>query len=703
MVSEGQFISLCEYLGSHYTKKGELLHDYKRIYDLKDGVFTEPYIDSVLPNKFDNRKTLPFKELCVKSDTSHDLTLIQWSFKPNEKNAESDYLTLWSYGRYNLLQLDIKENVSNDKELIRDYERSNLYKHEYKGTDIFVCYRFKDYKLDLYKYRGFIYKANDTKYDTDGKLIYPKNNTRYCKIYEINESETLKFITDSDKRQIIIYAKTEESLNAKTVTFLDNNQDKYLGDLFIRFMRKEEFKQIGIFDKDLRKNFSDIFKQGLSLDEFVKYIIHELDVDECLASRLVKDFRDSKGDIFTVQDFETETLIKIIKNSPDIRNFALSQLQGEWQESNAEKLTAAEKKLKYIENEINESLSLKEQLEHELDELRSNKSEALANISNKAHLFRTDLEACMHYLSQFMDDKHQIIHNDSYPEVVESVELKVIQSTLKCTELYSYEDACYALADNLEKYEVFDSRLSSVLAEFLMSICSLRLPLLISGPFGFEITNTIAASLYGHDVSAIDVTDRSIEELIHEINDDTSEIVLLRGVFVSGKIDMILSCLDRLEKHIVLLHPYPDDLLLSNHGYYLYLVPLCTDVFIRNEFVSKKTCSLDYARYSFEDTQTIDKTGDDTDEPSLDRAYVGALGLSPYEVCRWQAIFTRMSNLNPFEDDDIYLLFMAYPLLRCLRQLDKFEELNGQFSLSMSVLKRFFRKLSRVIAQNDAQ
>lgn len=141
-----------------------------------------------------------------------------------------------------------------------------------------------------------------------------------------------------------------------------------------------------------------------------------------------------------------------------------------------------------------------------------------------------------------------------------------------------------------DEYELLFDNLSSssevvefcdILAAFLYAAHINHIPILIAGPDGRNIADSLAMSLYATGAGCLTVGNTCDYAIAGRVEQYNEQIVLIQNMFGKGWIDILPREFDGVsEKHIIWSHPYAEDLVVEPKGLYNYMLPILSECFV---------------------------------------------------------------------------------------------------------------------------
>ncbi len=394
------------------------------------------------------------------------------------------------------------------------------------------------------------------------------------------------------------------------------------------------------------------------------------------AKQAVTEFCVHANDLIDQGDIDSEILAQIVQSHDGLRTQCEEIATEQWKQSHQIELSLAQSELREIEEKKTqielETKKFQDQIasaQSQLEKLKSDIAlyEALGNdtlqaVQKKIGDAQKDVAGFIAELSMFLprstvvaSTASSLCHYKTGFSVSEEDEPEICES---------WKDELALLQGNLS-FMSFDSNesrdLNKLLSAFLYAAYVQNIPLLIAGPYAHEFADAVSLSVTGRYAGILTLDGRCDADIIKQLKTSDDAVIVVQNAFGKDWDDNLFQSLMRLNKFIIWIRPYTEDLLIEPKGLYNYVLPLFTEHFVEtkptNPFVpgmhSKKFCQYQLQK-----------------APPNRSIMLQKLGISKLAASQLRMVLSNASTMIDSRNRDLELLFAILPFAVLTGQKD---------------------------------
>lgn len=660
--NEISFTSLCYVFKKDYDESLWL----KRIADIKNGILCKPIKSARQNNYFENRERLHHNN---GPSIIGSVGVWEWSAVPNRNNPETDYVKVnYVSGKYPVrvvvTQAETLENLA-------DQLKNNLiHSKAYMCDTLFCCKEQSGYL------KGLLCRTGD--FEFMDKSVKLKEEICVLPHYDINVSD----VFDSDDKNLCFVKKLQ--IGELTDYYLIANTQQVIKNLILKRLTWPFFKEyIGATKAEWGK--SKILLEKILSKSLYEEVSEKLKCTLEEAKQMVSGFAVRANELIDAENIEADVLARIAMNHEALRSCCEDGLSQKWREAHILEVKEAElevenkkQEFRKIEEELSSVKETKNNLLVEiettqkrldvlLDEIKRNEilgDETLVAIRKKISEAQNDMAGFIAELSVMLPQAK--ISNDS------SKSISLWNYECACVGVYSedeialnetWEDEFYSIYQNLYFSSSMDKNFIRMLAAFLYATHIHNIPLLIAGPLGRDIAESLSVSLYATEAGKLTLGNEYYNGITDDIKKYDEPLVIVQNMFSRGWNDELPQAFARINKQVIWTHPYVEDMTIEPKGLYNYMLPVFSECFV--SAISK------FDLLPSKRVENFKKYVPSKKQPLKIKAFK-QLKLSKLLMNQLTLVLSETKNIlnQPTRDMDIEILFGLLPLCVVTGRLD---------------------------------
>lgn len=340
------------------------------------------------------------------------------------------------------------------------------------------------------------------------------------------------------------------------------------------------FKQREVAKKDwqvLKEFLLDIPSTNVYQD-----IIQAYGCDAEQAAAYVEQFIQQVHSYINATDIEDEVLAAAIENHSELFERCNSIAEKKWENSNQQKIQEAQREQEKLQHQNEEQQAQLVEAKKQLEQIRVEflEKEQLANsVDDKV---TAKIEEARKNAADFISEMAFCFPTTQIPQSNPmSVQYhKGIVLNDDMTDEYStFEDLLDIIVEGLKVAGVKQNYTYSV-AAYMYSAYINKTPLLLAGPNAAEISNAFSAAMFGKMADYIDCMDGYSADIVKQILESDELLIVLNSPFENEWISRIPGIIMNAQKHIILTHPFAEDVQIEPKGLFNYCLPVLTELFV---------------------------------------------------------------------------------------------------------------------------
>lgn len=416
--------------------------------------------------------------------------------------------------------------------------------------------------------------------------------------------------------------------------------------------------------------------ERICIESIYEEVAREMACSVEQSKQAVTDFCVHANDLINQGDIDSEILAQIVQSHDGLRTQCEEIATEQWKQSHQIELSLAQSELREIEEKKTqielETKKFQDQIasaQSQLEKLKSDIAlyEALGNdtlqaVQKKIGDAQKDVAGFIAELSMFLprstvvaSTASSLCHYKTGFSVSEEDEPEICAS---------WKDELALLQGNLS-FMSFDSNesrdLNKLLSAFLYAAYVQNIPLLIAGPYAHEFADAVSLSVTGRYAGILTLDGRCDADIIKQLKTSDDAVIVVQNAFGKDWDDNLFQSLMRLNKFIIWIRPYTEDLLIEPKGLYNYVLPLFTEHFVEtkptNPFVpgmhSKKFCQYQLQK-----------------APPNRSIMLQKLGISKLAASQLRMVLSNASTMIDSRNRDLELLFAILPFAVLTGQKD---------------------------------
>lgn len=552
-----------------------------RLADIENNMLHLPYKSLYRTDSyFENRDRLFYN-----SDDGFlpECTLGIWDWKatPNRNNPDKDYVQSAINKNYTPVRVVIVQ-ANSIEDLFSMLKQGKLRTKEYRCNTMF-CFASGDKltgvvcKTDEFFFEGGVVRINESVYVLP-LYSYSRKSVFYCKEYdddpelcflkELLLNHPLEYIAVKDVAEVIKTLILERATKA----FFDEN---------IGGTRSERQTCIRLL-------------KSIGSDSIYEELSRLLCCSEEKAKLEVDKFISRASDLLETDDIDIDVLGRIAVQHDGLRQICEDTLLDEWRESHKEMIAEAEKELASVNAAIEMSkkdydiiLMQKSSLESELSRLNSEikrrealGDETLCAVRSKIADAQRDMASFIAEVSVFLPERSNTGAANNNEWYYKNADVNSYQKS-DFEYLASREDEFDLLFQNLAYTFGIEKELCSMFAAFIYAVIIYEHPILIAGPYGREIADTVSVSIFGIDSGKIQLANGANSCIVDSVANEPEQIVSVSNMFGRDWNDTLPQDFEQINnKRVIWTHPYVEDLSIEPKGLFNYMIPVFSECFV---------------------------------------------------------------------------------------------------------------------------
>lgn len=636
------------------TSVCEVIQDYdgqkwlSRLADIRNSQLERFHVADYLPKFFENRNRLYLK------DGPNDVGRIgvwNWVATPRDTDPTKDFINA-SYVT-NIAPIEIYElsNISSKEEFI-DVIKQGI-KVPSSGIETLYCMR-----VEKRKYAGIMCDVQHFR-NIDNMWII-REDTTSLPLYEIEFDDTIQI----DEHRFLKLLEVPETKNRLFI----KSPIEVIRNIILKRSSWSAMKSAGL-TKNEYKHLRDYVNE-LPNDDLYQEIANQCGGTVREAESLVQDFIDKLTTYLNSDDIESKVLESIVDSHEEFTDKYLKIVEERWKQSNALKIKEEEEKERSILQEvekkraelgdvikkINEQKAQIEELERTIEDKRKLGASVETAVNNKIQTARKNVAefiAEMTFLQpgcsmnsmdrQVTESSEETLYIKG--ELIEEGDDEKIKDLEQCVDI---------LSDALQEAGV-DKKYTDGFAAYLLSAWATNMSVLLAGPNANDIADAFSAVISGRTADHLMCQGKYRDDVIKDETDSTT-IVIVENVFQSNWIDHINSLVNDDQRYYIFTNPFMEDLFIEPHGLYNYMVPIATEMLVKERAsrnFSASTLDTDFS-VSCTEKSNMDKSKEKV-------AFLRSIGGSLYFNMRMLELFKRLSMFTFYKSDwDYYYAFLPY-------------------------------------------
>lgn len=672
--TEVSFTSLC-YIFEDYDGSIWL----NRLADIENGKLHPPFKSGRMDNYFENRDRL------YRNDGPSAIGTVgvwDWTAIPNRNNPDIDYVqSYYVQEEYPVRVVVTKADSLED--LVEQLKQGSIYSHHYICDTLF-CYQPQWGKL-----MGFLCKADEFRIVNK----YVKINEDICILpyYGIHTSEVfnwddkhLRFLRDLDIGEPTGYFSIGDTRSLVRSLILDRITWPF-------------FKECIGAPKAEWRNCKTLLER-ISGESLYEAVSEKLKCSPAEAKKAVDDFISQANTMIDAGDIDVDVLARIAMHHDGLRDQCEEIVSQKWKENHAVELAEAEaaivqmkadaerevaaikQRLSSVSQELATAQANRDKLTGEINDAQSQLDHILAEIDQYETLGNETVAAVRQKISDAQKDMAGFIADLSV--FLPQVQAPAPVASQKHTCLLQYEcspvgiytddeielsetwhDEIDALIQNFVQSQAFHSDYIGMLSAFLYAAHINKIPLLIAGPSGRDLSDIIAASLYASAAGHLWLGNEPANNVAEAVADYDDEIVSIQNMFGKGWQDELPQSFAKLKKQVIWTHPYTEDMIIEPKGLLNYMFPVLSECFVESLPVGEPWPSKRAEKFNAYAS---------TKKQPLKIAAFRKLKLSKLLVNRLSLLLSDAKNIldQPAKDKDMEILFGLLPICVITGRLD---------------------------------
>lgn len=583
----------------HLKTSPEGVHSFKRLGDIEDNKITPYYLNMDKRRTFENREIISGSFPLIKPN---GLFILDWEEEPvrfyeqpNKVKVNIDHLNtpiqIVSFGKNH----DLKQIIQGLKKGLR----FNIYSNRF-----FLCSNQEDDVIDC------IYADSDH-LEIENSFLTLKDEIDRLPIYEISSDEIIEFWEDM---KFYIYEKL--NLSKANRYILTKNSNQIIKEILSEQLGWPTGKAMGYSRstwQEIKKIMSEIPEK-----EIIEKIKETFICDDEDAEKRLRNFINLSHKFVDEKDINDEIIVNMFENNLNIQSIFYPVAEKKWLGDNAERIEESQEQLSSLKQEISKMISQKEDLLANLNEydlIIKNKKEEINNLEEVQEelpeKIKKKIESSQQNINDFLSEiliKYPFFNNQNIKTFSESQDSTlinvgrdlIIQEPEICEE---WEDVADIFVENLESIGINENYSILVMSYFNAIFKNLQ-PVLMIGPYGQKLAETISLSLTGKMPGIIDCSKLNKKIINLENNDD--KIIVLKNFFMSDRRNDLLELLETEKKMFIITWPLVEDLLVEPKDIFNYMIPFFTEFFFNEKGDGKVIPvekSNDYEKYKFPSTK----------------------------------------------------------------------------------------------------
>lgn len=655
--------SLC-YIGRDYGGKLWLY----RLADVIDGKLHEPYKSEqhTQDRTFENRDRLILRGEPNKYGI---VGIWHWSAKPRSSNPEKDDIDTNYIAAYSPIRVVVIP-ANSIEDMIERISNGSVHIDVPSSCDIFFCYADP-----LGQLVGIVCNKSKQKVIDDTGCISIVDGLYFLPRYTFRWDDVISCHINNNN----VYFLKTLCLPASTKPVLINNADSVIRELFLKRLTWPFYKESIGGTRANWKSCQTILER-ICNKSLYQEVSETLRCTPEYAKQAVDNFVRRANATIESGDIDADVLARIALNHDELRERCEETVSKRWEEEHKKEIDEALKEIAAKQEEITEAdnalSSAKEKHADLLAKIETSQKQLAmlaADIERNEMLAHDTVELVHKRISEAQEDMAGFIADISVflprinvPKSAEDLPTGWYYTSPSAAEFSeddldiaeSWEDEFATIAHNLSRFFADDAAgLRKMLAAFLYAAYVNNMPLLLVGPGGEELANALSVSLFGCGAGNLYIGDGSSYSMIDKIEDSAEQVVSIQNMFGKGWVDTLPQDLCKIEKQIIWMHPYAEDMNIEPQGIYNYMLPVLNECIIEavpNGSFSPGKRAVDFDAY----------IPDESEYTLCLRSAFKQLGLSKLLINRLETVLSDAKTIlgNKEKDKAMELLFGLLPL-----------------------------------------
>ena len=608
----------------------------KRLADIADGELKSPVLDSNIPDKIFDNRTLLFSKTTLEVGT---FGVWKWSAAPNTKDPQKDYITTSYTSSVQIIEILEVPEVSSVQDIIENLRKEGISSLPVSSRFVFAIKRM-DY------YEGILCTSRDIQV-TDGRVCV-NDDVLNLPAYLLSLQDTIT-LNGRTFYRCLDCGEPKAALPVKdTLTTVR--------DIVARHFTWQTAQSSGL-TKSTWKNLQELITAG-GANTILQDVADVLGCDGAAAQKYVDDFLARADSYINAEDYDDEFITKLLDNHPALMRKCEDSAAETFRKVHQAELDQADESLKAvlanIEDKNNELAAANLAISLAQQKLSFLKKSIQDNtqLSNKvAEHVRKRIDAARSDAAAFIAEMAFI-----HPAHARATALTSGKNlhTENPALLTNWKDAAENLRYELVKAGVSEDY-SLPFAAFMCAACVNSIPLLLAGPNAQDIADALAATLSGRTAGVIDCSKQYYPEIAREIDEASDKVFAVKNALRSEWVAHIPD-LQRHRKYFFIVHPFAEDLLIEPKSIFSYALPVFTEL-ICEELICDSVPSRNFAgaakALDFEQF-THGTVAHIPDTP------LRKLGITTFTRSRLRAVLADFHVLHN-QDEKLDALFVLFP------------------------------------------
>ena len=564
-----------------------------RLADIQNEKLRPPYKSARMDNYFENRDRL------YRNDGPSAIGSIgvwDWTAIPNRDNPAIDYVQSYYAQDYAPVRI-VTTKADSLEGIVEQLKDGSIYVTPY------ICDTLFCYEPLWGRYTGVLCKANQ--FEIMNKQVRIKDDVYALPYYSINsgdiysvENRKLRFLKD-------VYVGDPDGYISVC------NTRTMVRDVVLDRLTWPLFKEcIGLTKAEWRR--SKTLLERICDDSLYEIVAQKLQCTYKDAKQAVEGFLDRANDLVDAGDIESDILAQIVLHHDELREQCEAIASRNWKISHALELEKAENELSEkrkeaqkkiaelsdqfskVEQEVAEAIEHRDSINLEMVTAQEKLDQIMADIEQYETLGTDTMEAVRRKIAEAQKDMAGFLADISMfmprqaaiasgSEVSDWKYVCGEESQHTDEEIFlseDYKDEVDAITPNLTNVLGVDAAFSTMLSAFLYASHINHIPLLIAGPAGVDVAESLSVSLYGKGAGHLMLGDTSDCYLADHLRDYPDKVVSIQNMFGKGWNDRYPQMFARTDKQMIWTHPYVEDLAIEPKGLYNYMLPVLSECFV---------------------------------------------------------------------------------------------------------------------------
>lgn len=672
------FTSLC-YVFENYD--GKIL--LNRLADIEDGKLHPPFKSGRMDNCFENRDRL------YRNDGPSAVGSVgvwDWTAIPTRNNPDIDYVqSYYVQNEYPVRVVVAKAESLED--LVEQLKQGSIYSHHYICDTLF-CYQPQWGKL-----MGFLCKADE--FQIVNK--YVKINEDICTLpyYGIHTNEIFNW---DDKHLRFLRAL---DIGEPTGYFSIGDTSALVRSIILDRITWPFFKECVGAPKAEWRNCKTLLEK-ISSESLYDAVAEKLKCSPDEAKKAVDDFITQANTAIDVGDIDTDVLARIAMHHDGLRGQCEEVISRKWKENHADELAQADaeiatkkadaerevaaikQRLSNISQELASAQASRDKLAVEIKDAQSRLDHILAEIDQYETLGNETLVAVRQKITDAQKDMAGFIADlsvflpQAQPQAPVEPQKRVSLWQYECAASGAYaddeielsetwNDELNAISQNLAHSMAINGDFGGMLSAFLYATHVDKIPLLIAGPSGHELSEIMAVSLYASGAGHLWLGNDPAHNIAEAVAGYNERIVSVHNMFGKGWQDELPQSFAKLKQQVIWTHPYVEDMVIEPKGLLNYMLPILSECFIE---------SIPMGEFGPAKRADVFKAYASTKKQPLKIAAFKKLKLSKLFANRLTIVLSDAKAIlnQPAKDKDMEILFGLLPLCVITGRIDVLKE-----------------------------